>query len=101
MWTKDDYQEHMLGHLGDLQSAVETLESPIGRGNLIELYENLDTSLERLWRLISANDTEWERFRFPLEASCDDLLRAFYRVGLYSGETVFAEGRKRQRKYVS
>jgi len=100
MWTKDDYQEHMLSYLGGVQTVVETLESPIGRGGLVELYENLDTSLERLWRLIRASDTDWERFRFPLEASFDDLLRAFYRVVLYSGEPAFAEVRRGQRKYM-
>ena len=96
MWTKDDYQEHMLGYLDDLQTAVETLEPPVRRGNLSELYENLETSLERLWRLIRANDNDWERFRFPLEASCGDLLGAFYREVLYSGEPVSPGGKRGQ-----
>ncbi len=100
MWTKDDYQEHMLGYLSSVQTAVETLKSPIRSGDLVELYENLDASLERLWRLIRAGDTDWERFRFPLEASFDDLLRVFYRAALYSGEPAFAEVRRGQRKYL-
>jgi len=98
MWTKDDYQEHMLGYLDGVQTSVETLESPIGHGDLVELYENLDTSLERLWRLIRARDTDWERFRFPLEASCDNLLRTFNRMVLRGGKAAFAEVRRDQRK---
>lgn len=99
MWTKDDYQEHMLGHLGDVQTVVETLESPIRGGDLVDLYRSLDTSLERLWRLIKAGDADWEAFRFPLEASCDELLSTFYRV-LYSGEPEFVAERRNQRTYL-
>src|SRR6185503_9310722 len=45
-----------------------------------EFYTDLDIASERLWRLIKANDADWEGFRYTLEASCDELLCTFYRV---------------------
>jgi hypothetical protein len=35
---------------------------------------DLDSTFEYLWRLIGASDTDWEWYRYPLEASCDELL---------------------------
>ncbi len=82
----------MLGYLGGVQTDIELLEQlRIRRHDLIELYNDLDLTLERLWRLIGASDADWERFRFTLEASCDELLRAFYRVPRSSGRLRGAE----------
>ncbi len=101
MWTKDYYQELMLGYLGSVQTEIGALEhSRIRRGDLIELYEHFDLSQEHLWRIIRASDTDWERFRFTLEASCGDLLQAFYRVAPSAREPAFAEVRTGQRKYL-
>jgi hypothetical protein len=81
MWTKDFYQETMLGYLDGVEAEIEALEQTrVTHGDLIELYENLDIALERLWRVIRASDADWEQFRFPLEANCEDLLRGYYRV---------------------
>ena len=92
MRTKDSYQEHMLGYLGGVQTEIELLgQSRIRRNALLELYHDLDIALERLWRLIGASDTDWEQFRFTLEASCDDLLRAIYRVLRSTGRLSEAE----------
>jgi hypothetical protein len=86
MRTKDSYQEHMLGYLVGVQTEIERLERSrqIRRSDLVELYANLDTAQDYLWRVIRASDRDWERFRFVLEANCEDLLRAFYRVVLSS-----------------
>jgi hypothetical protein len=81
MWPKDDYQEHMLGYLDGVRTEIERLEqSRIYRNDTDELFDDLEIALEQLWWLIEANDVEWEGFRYTLEASCDDLLRNFYRV---------------------
>jgi hypothetical protein len=73
MWPKEDYQEHMLGYLDWVQTEIERLEQGrIRRNDLDELYDDLEVALERLWRLIGV--------RYMLEASCDELLHAFYRV---------------------
>jgi hypothetical protein len=86
MRTKDSYQEHMLGDLVGVETEIEKLEqlSHIRRSDLIELYNKLDAALERLWLIISSNEIEWELLRFNLEASCDDLLRGYYRILLRS-----------------
>ncbi len=88
MRTKDSYQEHMLGYLFGVQTEIERLEqSPhIRRSDLIELYGNLDTALERLRWIINSNEIEWELLRYNLEGCCDDLLRGYYRVRLHSGK---------------
>jgi hypothetical protein len=78
MWTKESYQEHMLGYLYGVETQIEALEQSPSEIRL--LYRILDRALDRLWRLIMASDTEWEWFRFALEVSCDDLLDALYRV---------------------
>lgn len=81
MWQKEDYQEHMLGYLGGLQTEIERTEPTRIRWNdLDQVYEELEIALEQLWRLISASEVDWERFRYPLELSCDSLLRRFYRI---------------------
>ena len=81
MWVKDYYQEQMLGYLDWVQTEIEHLEQTrIRRNDLDELYDDLEIALERLWRLIRASDRDWERFRYVLESSCDELLQAFYRV---------------------
>ena len=81
MWQKDDYQEHMLGYLGWIQTEIERTEQARIRCNdLDQLYEELEIALERLWRLIRSTEVDWERFRYPLELSCDSLLRRFYRI---------------------
>lgn len=80
MWQKDDYQEHMLGYLGAVQTEIEQLAySHFSQHDLNVLYTDLDVTAEQLWRLIEARDEEWEACRYLLEASCDHLLRAFYR----------------------
>lgn len=81
MWPKDNYQEQMLGYLNDLQSEIEQLaQARLRQQDLNTLYIDLDKVDKRLWRLIGASNEEWEAFRYALEASCDELLRAFYRV---------------------
>ena len=81
MWQKEDYQEHMLGYLGWVQTEIErTEQARIHRNDLDQLYEELEIALEQLWRLISASEGDWERFRYPLELSCDSLLRRFYGI---------------------
>jgi hypothetical protein len=78
MWTKDDYQEHMLGYLSGVQADIERLgHSSLQRHDLNEFYIDFDIASERLWWLIESSDTKWEEFRYPLEASCDVLLRSF------------------------
>jgi hypothetical protein len=81
MWQKDDYQEHMLGYLSWVQTEIERIEQTcIRRNGLDQLYEELEITLDRLWRLISATEVHWERFRYPLELSSNSLLRMLYRV---------------------
>jgi hypothetical protein len=71
----------MIGYLGGVQLEIEALEqSRIPRRDLILLYQELDVTLEYLWRVIRSSDTDWEEFRFNLEANCDDLLHAVYRA---------------------
>ncbi len=79
MWTKDDYQEHMLGYLGAVQIEIEQLAYHAQRQqrDLNAIYADLDATSTWLWRLIEANDEEWEFCRYALEASCDRLLRTF------------------------
>ena len=81
MWTKDYYQEQMLGYLDWVQTEIEQLEEKrMRRNDLDELYDYLEIALDRLWRLIRASDVDWEGFRYTLEASCDELLGAFFRA---------------------
>src|SRR5262245_52137325 len=81
MWTKDYYQETFLSYLGFVQTEIEALErSRAKRGDIAELYENTDATLERLWRIVRANDTEWEVYRRPAEESCEHLQSALFRV---------------------
>ncbi len=81
MWTKDDYQEHMLGYLSDVQAEIEQIShSSPPQHNFNELLTHLDRVSERLWWLIESNDADWEGFRYPLEARCDELLRALHRM---------------------
>ena len=81
MWAKDYYQEQMLGYLGWVQTEIERLEQTrIRRNDLDELYDDLEITPERLWRLIRASDRDWEGSRYMLEVSCDELLHALYRV---------------------
>ena len=81
MWTKDVYQEQMLAYLEDVEVEIEQLtDSHFQRHDLTELYVELDIAIKRLWRLIGASDVDWEGFRGLLEASCDELLQAFYRA---------------------
>ncbi len=88
MWAKDNYQEHMLGYLDWVQTEIERLEQArIRQHDLDELYDDLKIAQERLWRLIGAADVDWERFRSPLEVSCDTLLRTFYQVP-YTGSLI-------------
>jgi hypothetical protein len=90
MWQKDDYQEHMLGYLSWVQTEIERIEQArIRRNDLDQLYEELEVALDRLWRLIWASDVDWEGFRYTLEASCDELLQAFYRVP-HTGYLIFS-----------
>lgn len=79
MWTKDDYQEHMLGYIDGVRSEFERLvQSSFPQYDLNAFYTDLDTTFECLWRLIGARDADWEGFRYPLEASCARLLRALH-----------------------
>jgi hypothetical protein len=81
MWTKDVYQEQMLGYLGEVETEIERLtRSCFQQHDLRELYVDLDVVVKRLWWLIDASEVEWEGFRHPLEISCDRLQRAFYRL---------------------
>lgn len=81
MWAKDYYQEQMLGYLDWVQTEIEHLEQArIRRNDLNELYDDLEIALDRLWQVIWASDVDWEGFRGLLEASCDELLQAFYRA---------------------
>jgi hypothetical protein len=101
MWQKDNYQEQMLGYLGAVQTEIEQLgRFRLRQHDLNELYTDLELTIEQLWRLIRASDREWEKFRFPLERSCDELLRVFDRV-LHTGSTTVSVrttlGKKRQR----
>ena len=76
MWPKEDYQEHMLGYLDGLRMEFEYLiDSHLQQQNLSEFYTNLDITSECLWQLIRASDRDWEAYRYPLEANCDELLR--------------------------
>jgi hypothetical protein len=81
MWTKDDYQEHMLSYLGEVRAEIERLpDSSLQEHDLNELLADLDIASELLWWLIRSSDADWEGIRSPLEASCDALLHIFYRV---------------------
>jgi hypothetical protein len=81
MWAKDDYQEHMLGYLGEMRVEIERLPLSSGQQHdLNELLTDLDIASELLWWLIESSDADWEGVRYPLEASCSELLRTFYRV---------------------
>jgi hypothetical protein len=86
MRTKDSYQEHMLGYLVGVETEIERLERlpHIQRSDLFDIYNKLDAALEYLWWIISSSEMEWELLRFNLEASCDDLLRGYYRILLRS-----------------
>ena len=77
MWPKDDYQEHMLGYLDIARSEFERFGySHFQQHDLNEFYTNLDIANECLWKLIGASDVDWEEYRYPLETSCDELVRA-------------------------
>ena len=81
MWPKSDYQEHMLSYIDEVQNEIERLaDSRLYRHELQKLYIDLDIVSDRLWRLIGASDIDWESLRYTLEASCDELLRAFHAV---------------------
>lgn len=83
MWIKDNYQEHMLGYLGEVRAEIEGLtHSSLQPHDLSQLRADFDVASERLWWLIESSDADWEGFRSPLETSCDELLRTFYRVRL-------------------
>jgi hypothetical protein len=79
MWTKDDYQKHMLGYLDGVRIEIDRL-ARLQRHTIDEFYIQLDIALDCLLQLSLASDVEWERFRHILEASCDELLRTFYRA---------------------
>jgi hypothetical protein len=90
MWTKDDYQDHMMGYLDGVRTEIERLARASRQWrNLDEFYSDLDFAFECLQRLIKAGDTEWEAFRYTLEASCDVLLRGLYRVP-HTGVLIFS-----------
>ena len=81
MWTKDDYQEHMLGYLGSVQAEIDRLaHTSLQQHDFNELRTDLDIASELLWWLIGSSDADWEGFRYLLEASCGDLLRALHHV---------------------
>lgn len=81
MWTKDIYQEQLLGYLGEVEAEIEQFaHARLQQHDLIELYVDLDIVTRRLWRLIGASDVDWERFRHPLETSCDQLQQDVYRI---------------------
>ena len=81
MWTKDVYQEQMLAYLDEVEADIEQfMHSRSQPRDLNELYADLDMTFRRLWRLVGANDGDWEDFRSPVEISCDRLQRAFYRI---------------------
>ena len=83
MWPKDAYQEQMLGYLSEMETEIGQLaHSRLRQHELDELYTDLEITVEELWRLIGASDLDWEKFRSPLEISCDVLLRAFYHMQL-------------------
>lgn len=81
MWTKDDYQEHMIGYLAGVRAEIERLtHANFRRHDLNELRAILDSTSELLWWLIEASDADWEERRNPLEASCDELLHTLQHV---------------------
>jgi hypothetical protein len=81
MWTKDDYQEHMSGYLEGVRIEIDRLARlRVQSHSVNEFYTRLDIALDCLRQLILASDVEWEGYRYTLEASCDSLLRTFYRV---------------------
>lgn len=81
MWQKDDYQEQMLGYLDEVEAAIKQIaHARLRQYDVNQLYADFDTTVQRLWRLIAASDIDWEGFRYPLETSCDQLQRAFYRT---------------------
>lgn len=76
MWPKDDYQEHMLGYLSEIQTGIDQFaRSRLQQYELQVLYTDLMITSEQLWQLIEARDDEWEACRYSLEASCERLLR--------------------------
>ena len=81
MWPKEDYQEHMFGYLDGLRIEFEQIiHDHFQRHDFKEFYANLDTTSDCLWQLIGASDADWEGYRYPLEASCDELLRAMHQL---------------------
>src|SRR5262245_31468774 len=77
MWPKEDYQEHMLGYLLGLRMEfVQLIHAHVQQYDFNEFYASLDITSERLWQLIGASEVDWEGYRYPLEASCDELLCA-------------------------
>jgi hypothetical protein len=74
IWAKDYYQEQILGYLDWVQTEIEHLEQACIRRN------DLEIALKRLWQLIRCSELDWERFRYPSEASYDELLHMFYHV---------------------
>lgn len=94
MWTKEYYQETVLDYLGFVQTEIEVAErSRVKRRDIAELYDDLDATLERLWRIIRASDANWEEFRFPLEASCDELISVLTRLQSRAGNRQTPHGR--------
>jgi hypothetical protein len=81
MWSKDAYQEQLIGYLHEVEIEIEQFaHSRIKQHDLRKLYIDLDTVTNRLWRLIGASDVEWESLRPPLEISCEQLQHDFYRI---------------------
>jgi hypothetical protein len=89
MWTKDVYQEQVLGYLSDVETEIEQLaHSRIQQHDLRELYIDLDMVAKRLWRLIGASDMDWEGLRYPLETSCDRLQRVLSLTGYRRSDVI-------------
>lgn len=81
MWQKDNYQEQMLGYLNEVEAEIEQIAHTRPRQiDINQLYDDLDTTTQWLWRLIAAGDIDWEGFRYTLETSCDRLQSAFYHI---------------------
>lgn len=81
MWTKDDYQEHMLGYLVGVREEIECLShSNLNHHEIIKMLTQLDKAFQHLWWIIGSSDTDWERFRYVLEACCQELLHIIDRV---------------------
>ena len=61
MWTKDVYQEQLLGYLGEVEAEIEQFaHSHHQQHDLNELYIDLDIASKRSWRLIGASDMNSE-----------------------------------------